>query len=206
LEADVPPSPLTVERHDGPPSEAHLEALARLRIEVFREFPYLYEGSLEHERSYLRSFARSPRSTLVLARCGERVVGASTAVPLLEHGDAAELTATLRQHGIAPERVYYFGESVLERGARGHGTGNKFFEQREAAAREAGFSLLAFVAVERPADHPARPHDYAPHDAFWMRRGFVCRRDLVSVFRWLDVGEAEPTDKPMVFWLKELSR
>ncbi len=30
----------------------HLEDLTRLRIDVFREWPYLYEGSEEYERGY----------------------------------------------------------------------------------------------------------------------------------------------------------
>ena len=31
--------------------------LARLRIGVFREFPYLYDGSLDYERDYLADYA-----------------------------------------------------------------------------------------------------------------------------------------------------
>ncbi len=30
-----------------------LDVLGKLRIRVFREFPYLYDGSLEYERDYL---------------------------------------------------------------------------------------------------------------------------------------------------------
>ncbi len=44
-------------------------------IEVFRAFPYLYEGSAEYERKYLSTYARSPGSIFVLAFDGDEVVG-----------------------------------------------------------------------------------------------------------------------------------
>jgi hypothetical protein len=45
-----------------------------------------------------------------------------------------------------------------------------------------------------------------PHDAFWTKRGYTKRPDIVSEFAWLDVDEAYETPKRMVFWVKELSR
>ena len=182
----------------------YLDALARLRITVFREFPYLYEGSLAYEAEYLRGFAASPRSALVLARVGAEVVGAATAMPLVEHGDHDALAAPLSAAGIDPERVYYFGESVLLPSYRGCGVGSAFFVQREQAARTHGFRLCAFCAVERPHDHPARPSHYRPHDALWTRHGYHRRADLVATFSWRDLGDAEETTKPMIFWIREL--
>lgn len=193
-----------VECLHGADIEPELDALARLRIEVFREFPYLYEGTLAYEKRYLRDYASSPRSTLVLARAETRVVGAATALPLLDHQDAVQLASAFVAAAIAPESVYYFGESVLERAERGRGIGHAFFDAREASARDYGFSRAAFCAVERPKDHPARPIDYVPHDAFWTRRGFVRRPDLTTHFSWRDVGAAHESEKPMVCWLKEL--
>jgi GNAT superfamily N-acetyltransferase len=201
----------------GALAEPYLDALARLRIEVFREFPYLYDGSAEYERGYLRSYATSAKSTLVIAIDSsvarptapfdpalDEVVGVSTALPLCDHDDAESLAPALKLAGYDPEQTYYFGESVLRRTYRGRGIGHAFFDAREQAARELGFTLATFCAVERPFDHPARPHDYVPHDAFWQRRGYVRRADLVARFAWRDLGDAHDTNKPMVFWLKEL--
>lgn len=192
---------LALERLTGAQIEARLAALAALRITVFREFPYLYDGSLDYERSYLREFAASPRSTLVIARDGERVVGAATATPLLEHGEAAACASALAPLGLDPSYVYYFGESVLLREYRGRGVGNAFFAQRELSAREHGFKIAAFCAVER-AQSPA---DYLPHDAFWTRRGYARQPRAVASFSWRDVGDEAETEKPMVFWTKELA-
>jgi GNAT superfamily N-acetyltransferase len=193
---------LTIEALNGQAAMPYLGDLAALRTEVFREFPYLYEGTPEYEQRYLKNYAEHARSVIVLARDGDQVVGASTAMPLTEHGE--NMTPVLAKAGFDPERIYYFGESVLRASYRGRGIGHAFFDQREAAAKKHGFGITAFCAVMRPSDHPLRPADYVPHDAFWSKRGYAKRDDIVASFEWRDLGEAEETHKPMVFWLKEL--
>ena len=181
----------------------HLDALAALRIAVFREYPYLYEGSLDYERRYLATYAASPDSLVVLARDGARVIGAATAMPAAQHAD--EVAPALARAGYAVEDVCYFGESVLDAAYRGQGVGRAFFDHRERHARERGFRTAAFCAVARPADHPRRPPSYVPHDAFWTRRGFVRRPDVTTSFAWRDLDDADETAKPMVFWIKDLA-
>jgi GNAT superfamily N-acetyltransferase len=187
----------------GAAIEPHLEALARLRIAVFREYPYLYDGSLDYERRYLASYAASAASLVVLALDGERVVGASTAMPLTLHSE--DVVPPLARAGYDPGSVYYLGESVLEPAFRGRGIGSMFFVERERRARELGFRVAAFCAVDRPADHPRRPPGYAVPGALWRRHGFVRRADIMGEFAWRDLDEPDETAKPMVFWLKELA-
>ena len=64
----------------------HLDEVARLRIAVFRDWPYLYDGDEGYEREYLAAYARSPNSVVVLARDGDTAIGASTGIPLAEDG------------------------------------------------------------------------------------------------------------------------
>lgn len=186
---------------EGRAASPYLDDVARLRISVFRDWPYLYEGSFEYEQRYLQSYL-TDEALIVLALDGDTVVGASTAVPLLAHADA--VGPALVGAGLARPDVFYFGESVLLPAYRRHGIGHRFFDEREAFAAKRGYSVLTFAAVERPVDHPARPRDYVPHDAFWNKRGFQRRADLVAAFSWKDVGSETETEKPMVFWVKEL--
>ncbi len=188
----------------GSDIHAHLDDVARLRIEVFREFPYLYEGSLAYESNYLKTYSEAPESLFVLVFDDDTVVGASTGVPM-EQGEEA-VQKPFRAHGYDPAQVFYLGESVLRDAYRGRGLGVRFFEEREGYARSLGrFTHAAFCAVERPADHPLRPAGYAPLDAFWNRRGYEKHPELRTHFRWRDVDETEESAKPMVFWLKPLS-
>ena len=191
-----------VETLAGEAVAAAIPDLARLRIAVFRDFPYLYDGDLDYERKYLQKFARLPESTLVVARDGDMIVGASTALPMVKAGE--DVIASFRAHGLDPAQYYYFGESVLLSAYRGQGIGVVFFARREARARELGFRHATFCAVDRPMTHPHRPKDYVPLDAFWTHRGYVRRPELVATFEWKEVGESEETPKTLTFWVKAL--
>lgn len=196
-------SEITVTTCQGRAIAPHLEALARLRIRVFRDFPYLYDGDLAYEADYLRRYAECPDSLFVLAFDGEALVGAATGMPL-----AAEVEAfrqPFEQAGYAIDSVFYYGESVLLPEYRGRGIGKAFMVERESHAEKAGFSTVAFCAVERPDDHPARPADYQPLHGFWHSRGYRRVPELATTFPWRDIGDHEETDKPMVFWLKGLA-
>lgn len=192
---------LRIVRLRGPEIVARQDDLARLRITVFRDWPYLYDGSAEYERAYIRTYVESPHAVLIAAFDGERVVGASTALPMAQA--MAECRAPFEAAGYDIARIFYFGESVLLRPYRGRGVGVRFFAEREAAAMaHGGIEITAFCAVERPADHPLRPKDYVPLDAFWNRRGYVKHRDLVARFKWRDIDQDRDTEKTLSFWLK----
>jgi len=178
--------------------------LARLRVAVFRAFPYLYDGDAAYEASYLQTYVRSPSAAVIVARAGGRIVGASTCLPLSDETD--NVIAPFLARGWDPARVFYFGESVLLPEMRGQGVGVAFFAEREAHARAVSTcDYAAFCAVQRPTDHPARPADYQPLDTFWTRRGFTRRPELRCEMAWKDLGDAEETSKPLTFWMKSLS-
>jgi GNAT superfamily N-acetyltransferase len=144
-----------IERLTGERLRDLLPELARLRITVFRAFPYLYDGSLDYEQRYLRTYAEAADSVIVGAFDGEVVVGASTGLPLAH--EPAALTQPFVAHGFDVARVFYFGESVLLPAYRGHGIGVGFFREREAHARSLGrFGHVAFCGVVRPPGHPRR--------------------------------------------------
>lgn len=178
-----------------------LDRLGTLRIQVFREYPYLYDGTLEYERDYLQTYAKSSRSLVVLVvkEDGE-VVGATTCLPLIDEG--AEFQAPFVQAGIPLEDVCYFGESILLPEWRGQGIGKEFFRLREAHAKTLGLKWMAFCAVDRPASHPLRPRDYRELDAFWQSQAYVKRPDLQAEFVWKEIGEDEESPKGLTFWMK----
>lgn len=189
--------------YQGKAIASWLDDLARLRIRVFRDFPYLYDGDLAYEAAYLDRYARNPRSLFVLAFDGETLVGAATGQPLPDEMEA--FSAPFVQAGYRIDEVFYYGESVLLPAYRGRGIGKAFLTERERHAAREGFSLVAFCAVERPEDHPLKPAGYTPLHGFWRAQGYERRPDLTTSFRWKDLDQAEETDKPMVFWLKSLA-
>lgn len=182
-----------------------LPELARLRMTIFREWPYLYDGSLAYEQAYLAGFAEAQGAVVVAAHDGDHMIGAATASPMNGHADA--FTAPFRARGYDTAGISYFGESVLLEAYRGRGLGHAFFEHREAHARAIGsFTHTAFCGVVRPDNHPMRPAGYVPLDAFWRKRGYARMEGLVGSFAWKDIGDAGETAKPMQFWMKAIER
>jgi GNAT superfamily N-acetyltransferase len=91
----------------------------------------------------------------------------------------------------------------LNKDYRGLGLGVHFFEQREAHAKElGGFKTITFCCVERSLNHPRRPLNYVPLDAFWNKRGYFKHPELKTTYLWKDLDDTEETPKPMTFWIK----
>ena len=186
----------------GSEARRHLDDVAPLRIAVFREWPYLYVGDMDYERDYLAAYAASPRSVFVLALDGDRVVGASTGLPLVD--DAPAFRAPFLARGQDPAQVFYFGESVLLAPYRGRGTGHAFFDRREAHARRLGdFTSTAFAAVDRDPDDPRRPRDHRGNEALWTRRGYVRRPELRMQLDWAEPGIGA-CSHALTFWTRSL--
>lgn len=182
---------------------AALPELARLRMIVFRDWPYLYDGSLAYEEEYLAKFAAAKGAVCIAAYDGDAMVGASTGGPLIETD--AEFIAPFTAAGYDTRHVFYCGESVLLASHRGHGLGHAFFDGREGHARKlGGFTWSSFCRVVRPDDHPLKPKDYRPLDAFWSKRGYAPAPGIVASYEWKDVDQPRPTMHPMQFWIRTL--
>lgn len=184
----------------------YLDDVAALRIEVFRQWPYLYDGEMAYEREYLQAMVKSDEAALILAEHGGRIVGASTAMPLVDEHD--EFKKPFVDARLDPARVFYLAESVLLPAYRGKGIGHKFFDQREAHALKLGrtrFLMLAFCGVDRDQNDPRRPSDYRDLDAFWNKRGYTKRPALRARFAWKEVGSDEETTQTLTFWTRLLA-
>lgn len=180
-----------------------IEPLAKLRMVVFRDFPYLYEGSLTYEQEYLSTYANAEKSFLHAVFYNQRMIGATTAIPLID--ESAEVKLPFKQAGFDMNSLFYFGESILLKEFRGLGVGHRFFDERENYARSSGqYTHSCFCSVDRGSGHAAEPADYRPNDIFWTKRGYRKESSLKSYFEWPDIGATEQTFKPMIYWIKEL--
>lgn len=196
------PEGLSVRVLKGPALDAALDDVAGLRIAVFRDWPYLYDGSLDYERDYLQTYRDSPGAVLVGAFAGERLVGAATGTPMEDH--AADFAAPFTATGVDLSRIFYCAESVLLPEYRSLGIGHRFFDLREDHARAMGRSHVAFCSVMRPADHPARPAQYRSNHAFWEKRGYAQLPGVEAEFAWKDMGDTAETRKRLQFWMRAL--
>lgn len=177
--------------------------IARLRIEVFAEYPFLYAGDYEYEKRYLQKFLTMKDAIVIAAFDQDEVIGISTGFPMVY--EAQNLQDVLIQSGRNPQDYFCFGESVLRKTYRGLGIGKAFIEKREAHVKHLNkYKYICFYTVVKPSDDPRRPADYRPLAPFWQSRGYVEHPELHGTLAWQEIGESEETPKKMVFWIKKL--
>ncbi|GAA4490857.1 GNAT family N-acetyltransferase [Gluconacetobacter tumulicola] len=194
---------VTIETLTGERIIPVLPDLARLRIGVFRDWPYLYDGDVAYEEKYLQFYVRSEGAAVIIARDGDSVVGASTCLPMRDEQEA--IRAPLETRGLSTDDFFYFGESVLLDAYRGQGLGVRFFEERERHALTTSLANFAtFCSVRRPDDHPARPPGATTLHAFWARRGFRPLPGVTCQLDWKEPGHAEETPHTLDFFIKSL--
>ncbi|AZZ38154.1 GNAT family N-acetyltransferase [Bdellovibrio sp. qaytius] len=189
-------------------AKQNILAIANLRIKVFKEFPYIYDGSLEYEVKYLERYFKAPNGHFILAideNDSNIIVGVATCLPLAEEDDFVK--KSFIENGYKIDEIFYFGESVLLSDYRGKGLGQAFFDAREKIALSfSKITTTTFCAVVRPTDHPLKPQKYTPLDGFWQKRGYKKVEGLTSQFEWLDLGEKNETAKKMQYWMKIWNR
>lgn len=193
---------LIIKRFKGQAILPYISDLAKLRIKIFHDYPYLYVGDMEYETQYLNKYVKSPESIVVIVFDNDMVVGVSTAIPL--EFESTEFKQPFIDHKISLQNIFYFGESVLLPAYRGKNIYRQFFLEREAAAKEYGSKIAAFCAVSRPENDPKKPLNYIPLNNIWSRYGYNQHPELCANFAWKEIGQQEPSTKPLIFWLKNL--
>lgn len=195
-------SGLTIQRFKGEQAFTYIDKLAELRIKVFKEYPYLYDGKLEYEKKYLSTYTNCPESILVIVKDKEEVVGVSSAIPL--EFETSECQQPFIDSQLPINSIFYFGESVLLPQYRGTGVYRSFFHERENAARNYGSHMAAFCAVERDENDPRRPNDYTTLATIWQHFGYKQHPELRAYYEWKEIDSDKSTRKPMIFWTKDL--
>jgi len=193
------------EVHHGADIAKVVDQLAKLRMTVFREYPYLYDGNLMYEQNYLQSYVKSSRSLAVIAKTESQfVVGASTCLPLSD--EESRLQGNFEGKGYDVSEIFYFGESVVLPMYRGAGLGKKFFEFRENHAKSfSTYKHTSFCSVVRPEGHPLKPQNYTSPEPLWQRLGYSKLQGITTQYSWPDFGEQDESEKLMQFWSKKIS-
>ena len=178
-----------------------LDDVATLRLDIFQEYPYLYQGRREDELNYLGTYAKAPDACVILAYDGSAIIGAATGMPLI-HEDA-QMVDAFAGTTFPLNEIYYVGELLFRQTYHNCGLGQKLLARLESHIHSLGrYRTLTCATVERPADHPLRPHDYIPVTRFLARTDFVWLPGVTTHFTWRETDGVK-RDHPMQFWSKE---
>jgi hypothetical protein len=103
--------PVQIEVCRGSEIQPYVERVAELRLIVFRDYPYLYEGDIAEERDYLKMYSVSSHSFVVIAKDRDQVIGMATAIPLNE--TSTDYWKIFSDKKIPIDVIFYVGERVV---------------------------------------------------------------------------------------------
>lgn len=184
---------------------ACINEVARLRIAVFREYPYLYDGSMAYEAQYLHKFSRTSDSLVVVLKNQDgQIVGALTGLPLIH--EEANVTAPFVDQQLDLNGVFYISEILIYQAYRNKGFGKQMMQAAEAfVQRLERYQRLALATVVREKDHPLMPAGYRDSAPFWLLHGYQPQPDLICTIAWQQIDQDHETSQPLMFWTKDLA-
>lgn len=95
----------------------YVHSIAKLRMEIFREYPYFEEPHLERELQYLNMVCSCKEAISVLIFDGTTLVGVSLGLPLSIEEPAVLLP--FKDKHIDTDSYFFFGDSALLKQYRG---------------------------------------------------------------------------------------
>lgn len=180
----------------------YIDDLARLRLTVFREFPYLYDGNLDYEAEYLATYARSGRSLVVLALDGGQVVGASTGLPLVD--ETPSFSSPSWPRAATRPRSITSANRCCCRPTVARAWGALFHRARVLRPQAGRVRLLRFLRGGAPGRAPAPAGRLQAVARFLAQPRLLHEPSLRTSYSWRDLDEQEQSAKIMSFWLKAL--
>lgn len=191
------------EQLKGVEAKKYFTQLAELRMSVFRDYPYLYDGSLEYEQEYLQTYFSTSDSLITVCFANNKIIGMTTNILMRDEEDA--FRRPFEDAGYDTDKMSYLGEILLEKPYRGLGLGRTFMQYaQEYALSFSHISHASLCVVLRPEGHPRCPPEYKNLDGFWQKNGYQIQPDIVTYYRWKDVDREEETIKIMQYWIKQL--
>ncbi len=183
---------------------ACISTLAQLRIALFREYPYLYDGNIKYESQYLKEYANEPNAMLHVVYYGDEIAGMFSGMPLTSHsGIVIELSQAMQNRGLDNiDKYYYYGEVLISPRFRKIGIFNLLFLSLNYEAKNMGFTDSCLLTVERSAEHPQKPIGYNQSDGMWKRQGYK-RNGIIIDFEWPTIhleGNTYTIKNPMAAW------
>lgn len=183
----------------------HFDQLAQLRIDIFHEYPYLYEGDLDYEKKYLQIYSSCDKAIMLYFENNNAIQGACTCIPM--HEETQEFIDPIIKHtDINIDQAFYIGEILVRKEFRGIKLGKKLMEHAIVYIKThfPQYHNIILCTVEREDRQDKKPVNYLKPDYFWRKYGFEKIPSLSMELEWRDIGDKEETSKKMSYWIKKL--
>lgn len=190
----------------GNEARRYSQQMARVYINMFKEFPYLYEGSIvECEKNYLEGYFISNLSRILLLFKNERVVGVSVSLPVDEVKET-KIKSTFLKKQLDTSKYFYIGGTVIEEPFRSLELIRTISKYHETHAKNNGYSQLVFVTVKRNPFHPSQTVNYRTLEPIWQHLGYSLVEGIEVKDKWKQADTHQEEENTLHIWTKAVNR
>ena len=185
--------------------EKYLDDVIKLRIAVFREYPYLYDGNIEYEKEYFKDFIKDQTARVILVKDSGKVVAVATSIALSNAHLCDDTHKPFVGKGYDVDRFYYYGEIMIDKAYRNKGISKQIYRLRQKEAVSLGFDMLCFATIIKDTDNV--PVDYFDPSQMWRSMGFVEHLDMQVECEWPKIqndGSTKDQTSKLNFWIKKI--
>lgn len=198
---------ISVEIVVGSDIQKYIDYVSALRISTFKDYPYLYKGSLNYEKKYIENYILDNKATLAFAKVNNKIAGISTGIPLASNSEIVkDIQVIFHKNNIDISRYYYYGETIVLPAYRRQGLTTMLYQKQNELVRNWGFKYTTILTVMREDDDPLKPKGYQKPDEIWKHLGFY-KNGLVCAHNWPTIqksGEVIEAYNKLELWVKNL--
>lgn len=198
---------MKIDIYVGRDAQIYQDSLALARIESFKQYPYLYSGTLERSQKYAARYAACEQGMIAVAMIQNKVACISTGIPLSHDSN---LVTTIRnecvQKQLEANQYYYLGETIVMPEFQSQSVLEKIVLKQCEQIKAWGFEFACMLNVLREDNHPLKPVDYQCEQFIWQSIGFS-KTDIVIKSSWPTIqknGEIEKQENLLGLWVKDL--
>lgn len=189
---------LVIKTFQGKDISPHVKAITDLCLIIYKEKPYLYEGTEEEYRPFIEYYADSETNRACLLFDESKPVGVAIGMPLHAMRDKYREPFLSMRPEENPDELFYLGELLLLKDYRGNNLGKQMYLECERLATQEGFKKICFCKIDEPESDQSL-------DGFWKKLGFEKCEEGTFVVYWKNVGESDESPHQMRYWIKSLS-
>ncbi|HEV2601172.1 MAG TPA: hypothetical protein VGT41_02640 [Candidatus Babeliales bacterium] len=180
--------------------------MAQQRVEAFREYPYLYEGTVAEDTEYVQWLVGLQHSAVAASYLDGEPVGFVSGIAFVDNEQEFKGSCALfEENGLDPKDFYYVPEAIVAAAHRNKSLFTRLHSLLEEHVKSLGYKASCLV-LESHEQHPLKPVDYKGPDEAFIKTGYSKTRMLTSC-AWPTIqpdGPAKNQVHPLTYWIKNL--
>lgn len=170
--------------------------------QIYREYPYLYNGDDKEYEDYLASYSKTKEAMICFAFEGKEVIGIAAGMPMSMTRKSYQKPLLANSYKL--DSLFYLGEFGLKPEYHGKGIEEKMYQEIENFALAGQFKELFLFEVE--SSKPVAKKSYIPQNDFWKKNGFIRHPELNFVINWVNINEKFESPHLAIYWIKKLTK